>query len=132
MLGNAPWQTLTKARTAVRALNSNMTEDITVYLRQGIYPLSAAFALDASDSGTNGFRVIWKAYPGERPHLSGGQLLTGWTAVGTLRFCQLWVNGVKGIRARSPNAGSYDTLTGWDTGGSGGRLRWARSVTGRT
>src|SRR4029078_9548829 len=33
----------------------------------------------ASDSGTNGFRVSYAAYPNETPVLEGGVPVTGWT-----------------------------------------------------
>ena len=121
-----PFRTLERARTAVRAVNDNMTEDVTVYLRGGEYSLAAAFVLDQADSGTNGFNVVWRAYPNEKPVLSGGQQITGWTSVGggiwkapvgTLRFRQLYVNGTRAIRARTPNVGSYYTLTNYDDGG---------------
>jgi hypothetical protein len=83
-------------------------------------------ALTAADSGQHGYRVIYAAYPGERPVVSGGQRLTSWTpaggglyraAVGSLRFRQLYVNGQRAVRARTPNAGEYYQLRGWDQGG---------------
>lgn len=121
-----PFQTLERARTAVRAVNGNMTDDVTVYLRGGEYSLAAPFVLDQADSGTNGFNVVWRAYPNEKPVISGGQQISGWSSVGggkwkapvgTLRFRQLYVNGSRAVRARTPNVGSYYTLTNYDEGG---------------
>ena len=125
-LFEAPYATITKARDVVRTMNDSMTADIHVYLRGGRYPLTSTAVFDLQDSGSNGFSVIYKAYPGEQPRLSGGTLLTGWsdagggiwtTAVSTLRFRQLYVNGVRCWRARNPNRGSYGSLTSWDLGG---------------
>ena len=78
----APFRTLERARTAARALTAGMTGDIVVYLRGGVYPLTTTVTFDAADSGLNGFHVIYAAYPGETPVLSGGQRLTNWTAAG--------------------------------------------------
>lgn len=121
-----PFKTLEKARSIVRTINAGMTEDIIVYLRGGTYQLASTLLFDQNDSGTNGFNVIYKAYTGERSIISGGQNITGWTAAGngmyrasagTWRFRQLYVNGSRAIRARTPNAGSYNQLRSWDTSG---------------
>jgi hypothetical protein len=109
-----PFQTLTKAQGAVRTANGSMKSDIVVTLRGGTYPLSETLSFGAADSGTNGFYVRYVNYPGEKPLLTGGQPITGWTlssatnniwqATGvTSSFRQLYVNGTKAIRARSPN-----------------------------
>lgn len=121
-----PFKTLEKARNVVRTTNDAMIEDIIVYLRAGTYQLSATVVFDQNDSGTNGFNIVYRSYPGERPIISGGQKITGWTAagngtyrasVGALRFRQLYVNGVRAQRARTPNAGTFNQLRSWDTGG---------------
>ena len=121
-----PFKTIDRARNAVRAVNGAMTEDITVYLREARYQLVATVVFDQNDSGTNGFNVIYRSYPGERAIISGGQPITGWSTVGngmyranvgSLRFRQLYVNGIRAQRARTPGAGSYNQLRSWDTGG---------------
>lgn len=126
-----PVRTLAKARDKVRALNSSMLADITVYLRGGTYPLADTVTFSNSDSGKNGFYVKYMAYPGERPLLTGGVPITGWklsdaskniyaASAGTVPFRQIYVNGVKAIRARSPNLGSngepsFNQASGWDS-----------------
>ena len=121
----APFQTIEKARAVVRTVNQSMTGDIVVYLRDGRYVLSNTLTFDQYDSGTNGFNVIYTAYPGEKPIISGGQQITGWTPVGngiyranvgTLRFRQLYVNDKRAIRARTPNIGTYRHLAAFDYG----------------
>ena len=74
-----PFQTLTKAQSVVRTINSNMTGDIDVYLRGGTYPISSTVAFSPQDSGTNGYTIYYQAYPGETPILSAGTSVTGWT-----------------------------------------------------
>ncbi len=125
-----PVRTLTRAQAIVRAQNSTMTSDITVYLRGGTYPLTSTQTFTNADSGNNGFYVKYLAYQSERPLITGGQPITGWkvfdaarniySASGvTSRFRQLYVDGVKAIRARSPNLGpngaaSFDRIVGFD------------------
>jgi hypothetical protein len=125
-----PLRTVAKARDLVRTRNGAMTADLTVYLRGGTYPLSSTLTFGTADSGTGGHYVKYLAYPGERPLLTGGRPITGWTLAdsakglysapaGTTAFRQLYVNGVKGIRARTPNllpngVANFDRLSGWD------------------
>ncbi len=121
-----PFATLAKARDTVRTLNQNMTEDITVYLRDGMYYLTGPLQLDQRDSGSNNFQVIYTNFPGERPILSGGRVITGWIPQGnlwkanvgtTLSTRQLFVNGNRATRARSGGglAGVNETATGYST-----------------
>jgi hypothetical protein len=125
-----PLKTVAKARDLVRGMTANMTGDITVYLRAGTYPQTTTLTFANADSGTNGFYVKYMAYPGEQPIITGGKGITGWatSSVGngiyaatgvTTPFRQLYVNGVKAIRARSPNLGTngalaFNRITGAD------------------
>lgn len=59
-----------------------MTGNIVVSLCGGTYTLDSTFIIRTTDSGSNGFSVIYQAAPGEQPHLSGSRLVTGWTAAG--------------------------------------------------
>ncbi len=104
---------LNSARAAVRACNHDMNADIHVILRGGTYTLSQTFELGAQDSGTNNHNVIYEAFPGEAPVLSGGVQISGWSIYDNnrniyraqvpdgLRTRQLYVNGIRAQRARS-------------------------------
>jgi len=81
---SAPFQTLTKARDIVRTINASATQDIYVYLRAGNYPITSTVAFGPSDSGTNGHRIFYAAFPGETPVLNGATRVTGWTASGNV------------------------------------------------
>ena len=115
---DTPFRTIEKARDAVRAIASNMSEDITVYLRGGTYELANTLTFDQRDSGTNGFSVIYENYPSESPVVSGGRHVYGWVQDGdtwkvqldqnTPQFRQLYVNGVRAVRARSGNLAPSD------------------------
>jgi hypothetical protein len=52
------------AQTQVRQLDKNMRSDLVVQLGDGTYRLNAPLTFTTSDSGTNGFKVIWQAAPG--------------------------------------------------------------------
>src|SRR5438552_489034 len=76
-----PFQTITKAQSAVRTISGGMSGDIVVYLRGGTYTISSPLSFNTSDSGTNGHNIIYQAYTGETPIISGGVQVTGWTGV---------------------------------------------------
>jgi hypothetical protein len=125
-----PFKTVAKARDVVRGMTASMTADLTVYLRGGTYPQASTLAFGNADSGKNGFYVKYLAYPGEQPIITGGKPITGWTASSagsglysasgvSTPFRQLYVNGTKAIRARSPNLGAngalaFNRITGAD------------------
>lgn len=122
--------TLEGARDKVRTLNAAMKNDILVYLRGGTYELAAPFALSQADSGRGGHDVIYRAYPKERPILSGGTRVTSaWTLVDPAKNLyrtnvgagaksrQLYVADRRAVRARGPRqpAGWTETATGYTT-----------------
>jgi len=119
------FRTLIRARDVVRTVNQNMTRDIVVNLRGGIHRLNATFALSARDGGTNGHLVIYQPYNCEKPVLSGGVKITKWVLSDAAKNIykaavdpsidsrQLYVNGVRAIRARSTDA------SGWNESGDG-------------
>ena len=76
---SAPFQTIAKARDVVRTINSGMTGDIYIYLRGGTYSITSTITFGPQDSGTNGYRIYYQAYPGETPVLNGAAKVTGWT-----------------------------------------------------
>lgn len=111
---DAPFKTITQAQKAVRAINGSMTGDIEVILREGTYVLPATIGFDERDGGKDGHYVRYKAADGEKPLITGGMGITGWTihdeanniwkAEGVEgRFRQLYVNNRKAVRACFPN-----------------------------
>jgi hypothetical protein len=76
---SAPFKTITAARDAVRDINSSMSGDIYVILKGGRYEVNSTISLKPQDGGKNGFRVYYKAAPGETPVISGATKVTGWT-----------------------------------------------------
>ncbi|HEX2959464.1 MAG TPA: hypothetical protein VHO70_21700, partial [Chitinispirillaceae bacterium] len=76
---SAPFKTITAARDALQAINSTMSGDIIVYLRGGTHSVSSTITFKPQDSGKNGHRIYYRAYPGETPVISGSVKVTGWT-----------------------------------------------------
>ena len=110
----APFKTITQAQKAVRAINGTMTGDIEVILREGTYVLPATVNFTEADGGKDGHYVRYKAADGEKPLITGGMQITGWTihdeanniwkAEGVDgQFRQLYVNNRKAVRACFPN-----------------------------
>jgi len=108
---DGPLPSLSAARDAIRAWRAKQPgEACTVQLRGGTYYLNEPFVLKPEDSG-----VTYMAYPGERPVISGGRKIEGWTkgersiwsAPVNWDFRQLFVNGRRAQRARTPNFGFY-------------------------
>lgn len=111
---DAPFKTITQAQKAVRTINGTMTGDIEVILREGTYVLPATVNFTEADGGKDGHYVRYKAADGEKPLITGGMQITGWTlhdeknniwkAEGVDgRFRQLYVNNRKAVRACFPN-----------------------------
>ena len=111
---SSAFQTITRAQTAVRTVNSNMTADIYVYLASGVYTQTSTLTMTPADSGTNGYYVHYAASAGATPQISGGLPISGWTAVSGkpywvatlpstfpsgVYFRQLYVNGRRAILA---------------------------------
>ena len=117
---DGPFATLKRAREAVRKLTGKArAKDITVLIRGGTYRLSGPLRFGPEDGGTKEHSVTYAAYPGEEPIFSGGREIAGWTKsrgnlwtaelprgqAGKWVFNELYVNGRRCTRARSPNRG---------------------------
>lgn len=137
-----PFATLFQAQLAVRELlrTKGMPEGgIRVVVHGGLYRLAQPLEFVPNDSGTPEKPVVYMAAPGEKPVFSGGVPITGWrklqkavaglppAAAGhvwvaadpeigaaPLDFRQLYVNGRKAVRARTPNGDNLRRLVEWD------------------
>ncbi|MFD2880907.1 Ig-like domain-containing protein [Paenibacillus rhizoplanae] len=81
----APFRTIARAQEAVRLLNDDMDADIVVNLREGTYTLTEPLAFTPEDSGTNGYFITYRSYPGEQAAISGGRPVTGWAVFDSAR-----------------------------------------------
>ena len=77
---NKPLRTLEGARKDVRAMRTAYPgKKVTVYFKDGIYPLEQTVRLTAEDSGSEQAPVVYRAMKGETPIFTGGKALTQWT-----------------------------------------------------
>lgn len=139
---NGPVASLKGARDAIRSLRKQgrLKGPIHVVIAPGTYHLSEPIVFTPEDSGSAEAPVRYEAAPGSRPIFEGGRVLRGWKPVpgssgktwsltvpdanGKGYFEQLWVNGHRAVRARTPNefyfytqskvAFGTDPLTGKD------------------
>ena len=112
-----PFQTIDRARLAVRSLPDRANRDVYVNIRNGLYRLQQPLILEAADSGQNGRAVIYRAVEGGVVTVSGAVPVTHWrltsipngTAnvwaadVGTVSTRQFYVNGKRATRAKTSN-----------------------------
>ncbi|NUM52833.1 MAG: right-handed parallel beta-helix repeat-containing protein [Candidatus Hydrogenedentes bacterium] len=121
---DGPFATFGRARDEARSLRERgLSAEILV--RGGKYFFSETLQFDSRDSGVTAAPVIWKAYPGEQPVVSGGARLTRWRPfrdaileadldeIGSgANPKDLFFNGVRQVRARVPNFDPANPLYG--------------------
>lgn len=116
---DGPLATLTGARDAVRKLKAKgpLTEPVRVLIADGTYFVTGPTVFEPQDSGTDRCVITYEAADNARPIFNGGRVIRGfqrgengvWTAqapdvkTGRWHFEQLFVNGRRAVRARSPN-----------------------------
>ncbi|HVR34313.1 MAG TPA: right-handed parallel beta-helix repeat-containing protein [Methylomirabilota bacterium] len=116
---DGPLASLAGARDAVRRLKAEgpLEEPVRVRIFAGTYRMTGPAVFTAEDSGTAEAPITYEATRGARPVFSGGRVIQGWrelgdglwaaeipeVAAGEWYFEQLWVNGRRATRARTPN-----------------------------
>jgi len=120
---DGPLASLKGARDAIRLLKADgpLKQPVEVVVADGVYPVGEAVVFTPEDSGTEQCPITYRAAPDAKPVFSGGRAIAGfepgedgiWTAKipeaasGEWYFEQLWVNGRRATRARSPNRFYY-------------------------
>jgi len=123
---DGPLASLIGARDAIRRVKARgpLQQPVRVVVSGGNYLLREPLVFTPEDSGTEACPISYEAAAGAKPIFSGGQAITGfrpwergiWTttvpgvAEGEWYFEQLWVNGRRATRARSPNRFYYYML----------------------
>lgn len=117
---DGPFATIAGARDAIREMKrrDGIMKPITVFVREGTYRVAEPIVFTPQDSGTEQHPITYAAYPGDKPIVSGGRVITGWRKKGDLwavelpdvksgdwHFGALWVNGERRVVARTPNDG---------------------------
>jgi len=107
-----PINTLQAARDAAR----RSTKPARIIVHDGTYSMRDALTLGPEDS-----QVTWEAAPQAKPLFLGGTAITNWRKIegglweadvsevkdGKWHFEQLWINGRRATRARTPNKGFF-------------------------
>ena len=114
---DGPFATVHRARDAVRAAKEREPRAYKVLIRGGVYWMKKPLVFRPEDSGAPEGEICYAAWPGERPLLSGGRVITPrerGTAIPAVRagqwyFRQLFVNGRRAVRARHPDRGYLRT-----------------------
>lgn len=123
---DGPLASLSGARDALRhwkAARQGLSQPVEVVVAGGIYRLSETLTFTPEDSGTAACPITYKAAAGQRPVISGGRRIGGWqrgkgalwtaqlpeVVGGKWYFHQLFVNGQRRTRARTPNEGYLRT-----------------------
>lgn len=113
-----------KSARQARQTPGQTADGITIFLRAGTFELAEPVKLGPEDSGANARQPFTiAAYENEKPVLSGGRHIRGWRPVagkpglwqaevpavreGRWYFRQLFVNGQRKQRARTPNEGFF-------------------------
>ncbi len=115
---DGPLASFEGARNALRARRKmGRAGSCTVLVRGGTYALARTLVFEPQDSGTEEYPVLYAAFPGERPVVSGGRLVTDWRPgegkLWTARvpkgwyFTRLFVDGERKTRARQPNTDAW-------------------------
>ncbi|NIA31904.1 MAG: hypothetical protein GWP06_18585, partial [Actinobacteria bacterium] len=120
---DGPFATIARAQEEIRKLKAEnkLSKPVSVFIRRGTYFLNSPIIFKPEDSGTKKCPVSYSAFPGEKPILSGGRLIKGWkqkadnlweceiqdVADGKRYFRQLFINGERRFRARTPNKGFF-------------------------
>lgn len=144
---DGPLASLAGARNAIRNLKSgdSPAAAVRVVVADGLYFMEETFELVPEDGGAASAPIVYQAAPDAKPVFSGGRSVTGWrprgdglweTKVPQVRgtnslFEQLWVNGRRAQRARSPNEFFYYVYGKVKDGpdwASGRRIDWRKQA----
>jgi parallel beta-helix repeat protein len=117
---DGPFATVAAALKGARAGK----EPKNIFVRSGLYPLAEPLRFTPEDSGSDAKHpTVIAPYRSEKPILSGGRIIRGWhraannsnlwqTEIAAVRegkwyFRQLFINGERRQRARTPNEGTF-------------------------
>jgi len=117
--GDGPVASLEAALVRAREVRRERgaAASIRIVVRGGEYRIREPIVFRPDDSGTASSPLVIEAAPGARPVWNGGRRVRGWRKIGKglwaatipevaggkWYFEQLWVNGKRAVRARSPN-----------------------------
>ena len=113
----SPFATVAQAQLAIRTrIAAGASQNFVVQIAGGVYPQAETLKFGPEDSAA-GSTVTYAAAPGQKVLLTGGRPITGWkpyddhlwmttipdVKLGRWYFNQLFVDGRRATRARTPN-----------------------------
>ena len=120
--GSGSLQSPTTLEKAIARLpnlkKTNPKGTITIFLNDGEYQLRHFIKITSQNGGTRDLKIMFKAMAGSHPVISGGRkitlagnkILSSRFVAGTVKPYDLYVNGKRAIRARTPNIDHYFSL----------------------
>lgn len=111
-----PFKTIDAAKELATSVAPILKTDLHIYIKAGTYTLSEPIELTTKNSGKGGY-IIYDVYGGDKVTFGGGYAVSGWTfdenaglykaAVPSgIKGREMFVNGVRAVRARSESAPS--------------------------
>ncbi len=122
---DGPLASLDGARMRIRELREGnaLEGGVEVLVRDGVYRVEEAVTFTPEDSGTAESPIVYRAYPGANPVISGGRAITDWEVdgerwrthlpeveAGEWYFASAWVDGEHQNPARWPSEGFHRTV----------------------
>ena len=123
-----PLATVQAAKSMASKYSKNMSANMFVFIKGGEYYIDSALEFGPDDSGTNGYNIIYTSWGDEKPVLSGGVHIDGFSLYDadmniyrakvdkSLDTRQLFVNGIRATRARSTSGLSNCTTDNGEVG----------------
>lgn len=121
---DGPLASIDGARQAVRRLRAAglMTMPVRVLVREGTYFISEPIVFEPEDSGSERLPITYANYPGERPVITGGRVISNWwqrvpdmwmakvhvTCKERWSFRRLFIDGERRPVARIPSDGAFE------------------------
>ncbi|MEO8413266.1 MAG: right-handed parallel beta-helix repeat-containing protein [Ginsengibacter sp.] len=112
--------TLEKAIAMLSGLKKTKPKGtITIFLNDGDYTLEQPIQITSENGGTHDLHIVFRALPNTHPVVSGGQkiIMEGTNTLSAIvphadstQPYDLYVNGKRAVRARTPNIDRYFTL----------------------
>jgi hypothetical protein len=123
--GDGPLASIERAVERAQAAR-RAGDAVTILVHQGTFALSKPVRFGPEHSGTADAPFTIAAFEAEKPVVSGGRVIRGWKRVrenlwqadvpdvreGKWYFRQLFINGQRAIRARTPNQGTFFRMAG--------------------
>ena len=102
---DGPLPSIEAARDRIRSRRAKgdwLKEEITVYLRGGMYVLGEPVVFGPQDSGTAARPVVYAAFKQEAPIISGGRVIRGWRTV-ELHGKSVWAVEIPEVKQGPPS-----------------------------